>query len=118
MGTTNLGRYGEGVPALIAKLFEQLDQLPREQLFEEEVPIFTLDQDRDFFEIEKLPEGWRVTGPRIEQLARQTYWDTDEGVMRTYHILEKMGVHDALREAGVEPGNTVFLHDVELEWVW
>lgn len=38
--------------------------------------------------------------------------------MRAYHILEKMGVHDALREAGVEPGDTVFLHDVELEWVW
>ncbi len=109
---------GEGVSALIAKLFEQLDQLPREQLFEEEVPVFTLDQDRDFFEIEKLPKGWRVTGPRIEQLAHQTYWDTDEGVMRTYHILEKMGVHDALREAGVELGDTVFLQDVELEWVW
>jgi hypothetical protein len=27
-------------------------------------------------------------------------------------------VHDALREAGVQPGDTVFLHDVELEWVW
>ena len=26
-----------------------------------------------------------------------------------------MGVHEALREAGVEPGHTVFLHDVE--WV-
>ena len=42
----------------------------------------------------------------------------DEAVMRAYRILEKMGVHDALREAGVQPGDTVFLHDVELEWVW
>jgi GTP-binding protein len=108
---------GQGVPALIAKLFERLDQLPREQLFEEEIPVFTLDEG-DFFEVEKLPNGWRVTGPKIEQLAAQTYWNLDEGVMRVYRILEKMGVHDALREAGVEPGDTVFLDDVELEWAW
>jgi Obg family GTPase CgtA-like protein len=59
-----------------------------------------------------------VTGPRIEKLAVQTYWEMDEAVMRAYQILEKMGVHTALREAGVQPGDTVFLHDVELEWVW
>jgi GTP-binding protein len=109
---------GQGVPVLVAKLFAVLDELPREPLFEEEVPVFTLDQDENFFEVEKLPNGWRVTGPKIEQLAAQTYWNLDEAVVRTYHILEKMGVHDALREAGVELGDTVFLHDVELEWVW
>jgi GTP-binding protein len=108
---------GQGVSALVAKLFAELDQLPREALFEDEVPVFTL-ADADSFEIEKLPNGWRVTGPKIEQLAAQTYWNLDEGVMRAYRILEKMGVHDALREAGVEPGDTVFLHDVELEWAW
>ncbi len=111
---------GEGMPALISKLFELLDQLPREELFEDEteVPVFTLDQSHEFFEIETLPDGWRVTGPRIEQLAAQTYWDNDEAIMRVYRILEKMGVHEALRRAGVEPGDTVFLEEVELEWVW
>jgi GTP-binding protein len=109
---------GEGVRTLVAALFDHLDQLPGETLFEEEISIFTLDQAGDYFEIHKLGDGWRVTGPKIEQLARQTYWEMDEAVMRVYQILEKMGVHDALREAGVEPGDTVFLHDVELEWVW
>ncbi|MBN1993724.1 MAG: GTPase ObgE [Anaerolineae bacterium] len=109
---------GEGVRTLVAALFERLAQLPREPLFEEEVPVFTLDQSGDYFEIHQLANGWQVTGPRIEQLARQTFWDIDEAVMRVYQILEKMGVHEALREAGVEPGDTVFLHDVELEWVW
>jgi GTP-binding protein len=109
---------GEGAPALVAKLFEKLDDLPREPLFAEEIPIFTLEEDEHYFEIEKLPNGWRVTGPKIEQLAAQTYWGLDEAVMRAYRILEKMGVHNALREAGVEVGDTVFLDDVELEWVW
>jgi GTP-binding protein len=110
---------GEGVQTLVAALFDQLAQLPREEhLFVQEVPVFTLDQAEDYFEVHKLDDGWQITGPKIEQLARQTYWEMDEAVMRAYQILEKMGVHDALREAGVEPGDTVFLHDVELEWVW
>jgi GTP-binding protein len=110
----------QGVSDLVARLFGHLDELPPEQLFEEEVPVFTLDQDEDFFEIAKLTEGegWVVTGPKIRQLASQTYWDIDEAVVRVHQILEKMGVNQALQEAGVEVGDTVFLHDVELEWVW
>lgn len=107
-----------GVRALVATVFEELDQLPEEELYEEELPTFTLDQSEDYFEIHKLAEGWQVTGPRIEKIAIQTFWDTHEAVVRAYHILERMGVHDALREAGVEEGDTVFLQDVELEWVW
>lgn len=109
----------QGVRTLLAALFEHLDQLPPEPLFkEEEVPVFTLEQDETVFEIEPLPEGWRVTGPRVQQLAHQTHWHEHESVMRAYRILEKMGVHEALRKAGVEQGDTVFLHNVELEWVW
>ncbi|MEW5957538.1 MAG: GTPase ObgE [Chloroflexota bacterium] len=109
---------GQGVKPLLAALFERLDELPPEPLFEEELPVFTLEQTDDYFEIQRRPDGWQVTGPRIEQLALQTPWELDEAVMRAYHILEKMGVHEALRQAGVEPGDTVFLHEVELEWVW
>jgi GTP-binding protein len=110
---------GEGLPALTAGLFDALAELPRETRLEfeaAEIPVFTLEPEP--FAIEKRDSGWRVTGPRIEQLARQTYWGVDEAVVRAYHILERIGVHDALRAAGVVPGDTVFLHDVELEWVW
>jgi len=109
---------GEGVQTLIAALFAALDELPREQLFKEEVPVFTLGQSDDYFDVQKMDDGWHVIGPRIEQLAYQTYWNNDEAIVRAYQILEKMGVHGALRKAGVEEGDTVFLHDVELEWVW
>ncbi len=110
----------KGVRALVARLFEYIDNLPPEEPLEEAVPVFTLDQSTDFFEIEQLAggQGWQVTGPRIEELAIQTYWDIEEAAMRAHQILEKMGVNQALREAGVEPGDTVFLHDVELEWAW
>ncbi len=108
----------QGVRQLIAMMFEQLDQLPEETLFEEEIPTYTLDQSEDYFEVVEVEEGWQVVGPRIERIAHQTYWGEDEAVVRAYHMLERMGVHDALRAAGVEPGDTVFLHDIELEWIW
>lgn len=110
-----------GVRELTARLFHYLDELPVETLTEEQedlIPTFTLEASDDYFEIHQIPEGWQVTGPRIEKIAHQTYWGIDEAVVRAYHILEGMGVHDALREAGVAEGDTVFLHDVELEWVW
>lgn len=108
----------KGVQSLLAAVFNYLDQLPAEESPAEEVPVFTLDQSDDDFKIEKLAGGWQVTGPRIERLALQTYWDVDQATMRVHQILEKMGVNQALRDAGVEPGDTVFLHHVELEWAW
>jgi len=109
---------GEGVQPLLATLFSTLDDLPRESLFEEQIPVFTLDEDETFFEIKQVDETWHVSGPKVEQVALQTHWNNHDAVMRAYRILERLGVHTALREAGVEPGDTVFLHDVELEWVW
>jgi len=108
----------KGVEELVYQLFEQLDQLPPPAPLVETVPTFTLQQDAHAFEVEDLGNAWRVTGLKVEQLARQTLWDVDEAVTRAYFILEKMGVHEALRKVGVQPGDTVILDDVELEWVW
>jgi GTP-binding protein len=108
----------KGVEELVYQLFEQLDQLPPPAPLVEAVPTFTLQQDAHAFEVEDLGNAWRVTGPKVAQLARQTLWDVDEAVTRAYFILEKMGVHEALRKVGVQPGDTVILDDVELEWVW
>jgi GTP-binding protein len=110
---------GQGVQALIGKLFEHLDELPEEAPVEEEIPVFTLAQDRNYFQVEKVGAGeWQVTGPRITELAVQTNWGVDHSRMRVHQILERMGVHQALRDAGVEPGDTVYLDDIELEWAW
>jgi GTP-binding protein len=45
-----------------------------------------------------------------------TYWDYDQAVTRFQRILESMGVTAALEDAGVKPGDTVFIGDMELEW--
>ncbi len=45
-------------------------------------------------------------------------WEYQDAVQRAGRILEAMGVIDALREAGVQPEDTVYIGDVELEWMW
>jgi GTP-binding protein len=45
-----------------------------------------------------------------------TYWDYDEAVLRFQRTLEVLGITDALAEAGVVAGDTVFIGEYELEW--
>lgn len=45
-----------------------------------------------------------------------TYWDYDQAAARFQRILEAMGISQALRDHGIQPGDTVFIGDMELEW--
>ena len=45
-----------------------------------------------------------------------TYWEFEATTRRFQHILERMGITAALREAGVSSGDTVIIGDEILEW--
>ncbi len=69
------------------------------------------------FAVKRSVDGsFIVSGARIERAAAMTYWDHDEAVLRFQHILETLGVSDSLESAGVQPGDTVYIGDYELEW--
>jgi GTPase len=69
------------------------------------------------FEIARQPDGsFRVSGARIERAAAMTYWDYEEAVLRFQKILETLGISDALEEAGIQVGDTVYIGSHELEW--
>jgi GTP-binding protein len=57
-----------------------------------------------------------VRGKRIERAAEMTYWELDEAVARFQRILELLGIYQALREAGVQEGDSVRIGEYELEW--
>lgn len=105
----------EGVQAMLYALRDLVDELPEPETTEE-VPIFTLEND-DIFEVTVEEDGYRVSGRRIERAAAMTYWEYDEAVVRFHRILTALGIADSLRDAGVEEGDTVFIGDIELEWV-
>lgn len=106
------------VKQLIQRAFHEIDQLPEET--EEELyqlPTYELEDDRPIFTLEQPEEKvFVVKGERIERAAAMTYWDYDEAVLRFQQILEILGVSKALKEAGVVPGDTVFIGEYELEW--
>lgn len=106
---------GQGVPALLRRVVDLLDSLPKEEPVIEEVKVFRLEPEEPF-SIAQEEDGWRVRGSEIERVVAMTNWEFDEAVMRFQRVLEAMGISAALEEAGVETGDTVRIGDTELEW--
>lgn len=110
----------QGVDALVKRVFAEYAALPEPVAAAPEVmPVYDLapDEDEMPFTIEKIDEGeYRVLGKRIERAADMTYWDYDEAILRFQRILDTLGVTEALRKAGVEEGDTVYIGSHELEW--
>ena len=108
----------DGVRDLMRLVAEKLAELPAPEPLTPDVPVFTLNESESEFTVERRPDGYHVEGVGVRRLVAQTYWDMPEAVERAQLQLETMGVLAALREAGVQAGDTVFLADMELEWVW
>ncbi len=46
-----------------------------------------------------------------------TYWEEPQSIRRFQKILNALGIEDALRKAGVQNGDTVYIgSEYELEW--
>jgi GTP-binding protein len=106
---------GANVRQLLYKAAQVLAELPPEPEIDE-LPVYTAESDPNEFEVRRQPDGWRVSGQSIERAAAMTYWEHDQSVRRFQRILETLGIDAALREAGVQEGDTVMIGDYELEW--
>ena len=109
---------GENVQTLLYRAMEMLDALPvaADEPVEEIIEI-TPQPDRKAFRIEQIEPGtWRVSGHEVERTARMTKWDYYEAALRFQRILNALGITDALREAGIQDGDTVKIGNIELVW--
>jgi GTP-binding protein len=109
---------GEGVDVLLRLAASLLAELPPPPPLADVAPIAPLAPEADrSFTIEREPDGaWRVRGRRIERIVVMTRWEYYDAVMRFQRILEALGITQALRERGVEEGDTVRIGEKELEW--
>jgi GTP-binding protein len=108
---------GQNVRAVVNRAVQLLDSLPAAPPEPAERPVYQLEEDPLAFTVTALGAGeFRVRGKRIEHAVAMTHWDYDQAVSRFQRILETMGVTAALEKAGVRPGDTVFIGEMELEW--
>jgi GTP-binding protein len=83
---------------------------------QEPIPVHR-PEPADGFSLSRDPDGaWRVAGPQVERAAAMTYWEHDEAVRRFQRSLARMGIEQALRQAGIRTGETVRIGEYELEW--
>ncbi|MBC7878123.1 MAG: GTPase ObgE [Anaerolineales bacterium] len=95
---------------------QKLAEVPVEEI-DETLPVYKPDVDPNQFEVKREDDGnWRVTGVAIERSAKMTYFEHDGSLRRFQKLLEKLGVDKALREAGIDEGDTVFIGNFEFEW--
>jgi GTP-binding protein len=80
------------------------------------LPVYRPPEDARDFTVERVQDGWRIQGAAIERAAEMTYWEYEGSVRRFQRLMETLGVDKALRKAGIEEGDTVFIGENELEW--
>ncbi|MGD8795077.1 MAG: Obg family GTPase CgtA, partial [Anaerolineae bacterium] len=93
-----------------------LQDLPQAEPAPEAPAVFRPAEQESAFTIEREEEGWRVHGVRVERIAAMTPFALPEAAARFQRQLRAMGVEAALLEAGVQPGDMVYIGERELEW--
>jgi len=100
---------------LMWKVFNMLRELPEEQK-EIDMPVYRAEVDPNAFQIEKTEDGYVLSGARIEKAAAMTYFEQPGSVRRFQKLMAGLGVEKALRDLGIQEGDSVIIGEWELEW--
>lgn len=105
----------DGLRAALARILPSADELasPVEPAG---IVVHRIESSGDAFGVEREGDGFRVRGRRIERLVAQTDFGNEESAERFQRELRRLGIDDALRRAGVKPGDDVRIGAMELEW--
>lgn len=105
---------------LVYHLADILDAIgPVEYAEEDFEPVEEEPQKQEApFRVQKIgPDAYEVVGPEIDGLVGRTQFERDEAVERFMKILDNMGIEKALREAGVQDGDTVIIGPMALDYL-
>lgn len=108
----------ENLQPLLWKAHELLQSAPEPQpVATQAMPVYRPEANPREFTIERAPDGgYRVRGEAIERAAAMTYWTEEAAVLRFYRVIQALGIDAALRQAGIQEGDTVYIGENELEW--
>ena len=108
---------GEGLPELIDAIVTTLARAPEPRpqgpVRATRLPVAGA---RTQLAVERMGWGFVVRGDRVENLVDRTDMDSSGGLARFQTELDKLGVNAALEAAGIQPGDTVRIGEVEFEY--
>ena len=108
----------QGFEKLIDETAKMLETLPPILHYQEEEETEEEEaKDDQTFEVTRDGGVFVVEGSRIERLMESVHFDDLESLNWFHRTLKKIGVIDALREAGAEEGSTVRIGEMEFDFV-
>ncbi len=109
----------EGTDALISAVWNKLQTLPPIRKYEAEViPIEMFEKQNDKgFTIRVEDDVYFVEAPWLLKILQRTDLDDYESLQYFQRILISSGIIDALRERGINEGDTVSIYDLEFDFV-
>lgn len=108
---------GEGIKELFSHVSDILKSLPKEDLVDvEDRVIYTLEEEKQGFDVEVVDGEYIVTGPAIEKLMGRINIGDNESMAYFERNLNDLGINDKLREMGIKEGDTVKFLEWEFEW--
>lgn len=109
----------QGVDELVDASFKELAKAPKpisEKIDAVKHVDYKFNPD-DGFKITKIDDGrYVLESEKVDHLLEKSNLNYQDGIMRFARALRKMGVDEALRNFGVQDGDTVLIDDFELEF--
>lgn len=96
-------------------LLEQAESEEPQELAE--LPVYRPASAEKQYRIVRIEDGWIIRSPSLERAAAMTYWESFASIRRFHKILEATGIANALREKGINEGDSVFIGNHELTWI-
>lgn len=109
----------EGTQELMNAVWSKLQTLPPIKEYEaEELPVEAYFKRDDGFKITVVEEGYYlVEASWFPRVLKGVDTEDYESLQYMQRVLEKSGVFNALREKGIQEGDTVSIYDIEFEYV-
>ncbi len=95
------------VAVLVTKNRQKIEEIE----MTETVPVLTLEDTSDSWQVEKTKKGYVVSGEKIERFASRTDFENPHGVERLRDIMRKMGIMHDLERKGIDAGDDIIFKD-------
>lgn len=112
----------EGLDQVLYRIADLLEVTPEFPMISEETNtegvLYKFKPEAPAFIISNLGNGqWKLEGERVERLFNSVDFDKEEEIYRFASVLKKMGVDEALSNAGAKEGDIIFIKDFKFEYV-